>query len=171
MSAPPFSFIHKATCFDPSVGHLQAYIADQVTGAAPHWGPNRFAVIKYMKYGKFLCEGRIKHVNIFISVFNQLDAQNVFHNKYCFLPLHVSSTMCSSSRGQNCITQPLVSSHLQVAVSCRGWERTGWVTKFHVFYYCKPIGIPMWGSNSDLVSYVGLKKTDWWVKTCSLMYK
>jgi len=27
----------------------------------------------------------------FISVFNQLDAQNVFHNKFYFMPLHVSS--------------------------------------------------------------------------------
>jgi len=27
-----FLFIHKATRFDTSVGHLQAYIADQVTG-------------------------------------------------------------------------------------------------------------------------------------------
>jgi len=51
---------------------------------------------------------------IFISVINQLDAQNfcftisLFHASTCF--------MCSSS-GQNCITQPLVSSHLLVAVS------------------------------------------------------
>jgi len=28
-----YLFIHKAICFDPSVGNLQAYIADQVTGA------------------------------------------------------------------------------------------------------------------------------------------
>jgi len=88
----------------------------------------------------------------FISVFNQLDAENLFHNKFYFMPLHVSSTcvhlqevkialhslwyhhiyrcddtrgstslymllhvsstMCSSSGGQNYITQPLVSSHL-----------------------------------------------------------
>jgi len=32
------------------------------------------------------------HLNIFISVFNQLDAQNLFHNKFYFMPLHVSST-------------------------------------------------------------------------------
>jgi len=31
------------------------------------------------------------HLSIFISVFNQLDAQNVFHNKFYFMPLHVSS--------------------------------------------------------------------------------
>jgi len=43
-------------------------------------------------------------------VINQLDAQNfcfaisLFHACSCF--------MCSSSGGQNCIIQPLVSSHL-----------------------------------------------------------
>ena len=32
------------------------------------------------------------HLSVFISVFNQLDAQNLFHNKFYFMPLHVSST-------------------------------------------------------------------------------
>ena len=32
------------------------------------------------------------HLSTFISVFNQLDAQNLFHNKFYFMPLHVSST-------------------------------------------------------------------------------
>jgi len=32
------------------------------------------------------------HLSIFISVFNQLDAQNLFHNKFHFMLLHVSST-------------------------------------------------------------------------------
>ena len=41
------------------------------------------------------------------------------------MPLHVSSTMYSSSGGQNCITQPLVSAHLQVAVSCTTCARDG----------------------------------------------
>jgi len=51
------------------------------------------------------------HLSIFISVFNQLDAQNfcftisVFYASTCF------EHMCSSSGGQNCITEPLVSSH------------------------------------------------------------
>jgi len=31
------------------------------------------------------------HLSIFISVFNQLDAQNLFHNKFYFMTLHVSS--------------------------------------------------------------------------------
>jgi len=28
---------------------------------------------------------------MFISVFNQIDAQNLFHNKFYFMPLYVSS--------------------------------------------------------------------------------
>ena len=32
------------------------------------------------------------HLNVFISVFNQLHAQNLFYNKFYFMPLHVSST-------------------------------------------------------------------------------
>ena len=32
------------------------------------------------------------HLSIFFSVINQLDAQNLFHNKFYFMPLHVSST-------------------------------------------------------------------------------
>jgi len=32
------------------------------------------------------------HLSIFISIFNQLDAQNLFYNKFYFMPLHVSST-------------------------------------------------------------------------------
>ena len=49
------------------------------------------------------------HLSIFISVINQLDVQNfcfaisLFHACTCF------EQMCSSSGGQNCITQPLVS--------------------------------------------------------------
>ena len=31
-------------------------------------------------------------LSIFISLFNQLDAQNLFHSKFYFVPLHVSST-------------------------------------------------------------------------------
>ena len=31
-------------------------------------------------------------VMIFISVFNQLDAQNLFYYRFYFIPLHVSST-------------------------------------------------------------------------------
>jgi len=51
-------------------------------------------------------------LSIFISVINQLDAQN-----FCFtISLYHACTcfehICSSSGGQNCITQPLLSSHL-----------------------------------------------------------
>ena len=60
---------------------------------------------------------RYRHASsLFISVISQPDAQNfcftiiLFHASTCF------GHMCSSSGGQNCITQPLVSSHLQVSV-------------------------------------------------------
>jgi len=37
-------------------------------------------------------------LSIFISVLKQLDTPNfLFHNKFYFMPLHVSSTWCSSS--------------------------------------------------------------------------
>ena len=32
------------------------------------------------------------HLSIFILAFNQLDAQNLFHNKFYFMPQYVSST-------------------------------------------------------------------------------
>jgi len=54
----------------------------------------------------------LKEERKFISVINQLDAQNfgfttsLFHASTCF------EHMCSSSGGQNCIKQPLVSSNL-----------------------------------------------------------
>ena len=41
------------------------------------------------------------HLSVFISVFNQLDAQNLFHNKFYFMPLHVSST-CAHHRTYRC---------------------------------------------------------------------
>ena len=34
------------------------------------------------------------HLSIFISVFNKLVAQNLFHSKFYFMPLHVLS-MCA----------------------------------------------------------------------------
>ena len=49
--------------------------------------------------------------SFFILVINQLDAQTFVLQLVYFMPLHVSGTMCSSSGRQNCIIQPLVSSH------------------------------------------------------------
>jgi len=46
-----------------------------------------------------------------ILAINQLNAQILVFNKFV-MSLHVSSSMCSSSGGQNCIIQHLVSSHL-----------------------------------------------------------
>jgi len=54
------------------------------------------------------------HLSIFISVINQLDAQNFCFTRSLFHASKRFEHMCSSSGGQNCITQPLVSSHLEV---------------------------------------------------------
>ena len=40
----------------------------------------------------------VKIVLYRLSLFNQLDAQNLFHNKFYFMPLHVSST-CAHHQG------------------------------------------------------------------------
>ena len=39
------------------------------------------------------CEKHRNMYKVFILVFNQLDAQNLFYNKFYFTPLHVSSTI------------------------------------------------------------------------------
>jgi len=36
----------------------------------------------------------------FISVYNQLNAQNLFHNKFYFMPLHLSSTCAHHLRSK-----------------------------------------------------------------------
>jgi len=50
-------------------------------------------VNKGRKYFSSNCDVLLTvHLSIFISVFNQRYAQNLFHNKFYFMPLHVSST-------------------------------------------------------------------------------
>jgi len=47
-----------------------------------------------------------------IPAINQHNAQIPALQQAYYMPLHVSTIMCSSSGGQNCIIQHLVSSHL-----------------------------------------------------------
>ena len=42
--------------------------------------------------GNLLSLSKLEHQQKFISVFNEIDAQNLFYNKFHFMPLHVSST-------------------------------------------------------------------------------
>jgi len=51
-------------------------------------------LLKILSYNTFIFVDVLLTVNlsISISVFNQLDAQYLFHNKFYFVPLHVSST-------------------------------------------------------------------------------
>jgi len=50
------------------------------------------AKFKYQYDNRILTFLLTVHLSIFISVFNQLDTQNLFDNKFYFMPLHVSST-------------------------------------------------------------------------------
>ena len=56
------------------------------------------------------CNVSRKPLPIFL-VINQLNAQNLVLQYVYYMHLHVSSTMCSTSGGQNCVIQHLVSSH------------------------------------------------------------
>ena len=54
-------------------------------------------------------------LSIFVLIFNQLDAQNLFYNKFYFMPLHVSSTCAHHQEVKialHSLSASLVSSHL-----------------------------------------------------------
>jgi len=45
------------------------------------------------------------HLSIFISVFNQLDAQNLFHSKFYFMPLVYETATYGSDDTKGCVMQ------------------------------------------------------------------
>ena len=79
-----------------------------------------FIYIQYIYIYIYIADSASQYIYLNI---NQLDAQNfimsLFHASTCF------EHTCSSSGGQNCTIQPLVSSHLWVAVRCTGRPLTG----------------------------------------------
>jgi len=71
-----------------------------------------------MGYGRLAVEliaAYFNKVTEYISVCNQLDAQNLFHNKLYFMPLHVSST-CAHHQVVKIVKQILASSWLNTAI-------------------------------------------------------
>jgi len=52
------------------------------------------------------------HISIFILVINQLDAQNLFYNKFISCLYMFRASCAHRQEVKNCIIQPLVSSHL-----------------------------------------------------------
>ena len=58
--------MHKATCFDPSVGHFQAYIADQVIGAVCTLGSQYVYINTIHKFVHFLARNLpdLKYINL-----------------------------------------------------------------------------------------------------------
>jgi len=51
-------------------------------------------------------------LSIFISIINQIDAQNLFYNKFISCLYMFRKPCAHRQEGKNCIIQPLVSSHL-----------------------------------------------------------
>jgi hypothetical protein len=46
------------------------------------------------------------NLSIFISVFNQFDAQNLFHNRFYFMPLQVGALPCTNLHSDTTLLQP-----------------------------------------------------------------
>jgi len=66
-------------------------------------------------------------LSIFISVFNQFDAQNLFHNKFYFMPLHVSST-CAHHQEVKIVLHNLWYHHTETS----DWSK---ITKIQFYKY------------------------------------
>jgi len=85
---------------DKSLGFLRTVIPLTAVGSLHHWWAlQRKVIITEWKPSQCTQQNKSDfdvlltvHLSIFISVFNQLDAINLFHNKFYFMPLHVSST-------------------------------------------------------------------------------
>jgi len=100
---------------------------------------NRMAWASHV-YVEFFIVKRFKNepFNSFISVFNQLDAQNLFHNKFYFMSLHVSckcahhqevTYRCDDTRG--CVMQfwPSDVEHM-CSKHVEAWNKTYCETNF-----------------------------------------
>jgi len=67
------------------------------------------------------------HLSIFISVFNQLDEQSLFHNNFYFMPLHVLST-CAHHQEVKIALQSLWYHHTETSE----WSK---ITKMQFYKY------------------------------------
>ena len=78
----------------------------------------------------------VTQVNFFfISVFNQLDAQNLFRIKIYFIPLHVSST-CAHHQEVKIALHSLWYHH-----TYRCDDTRGCVMQFRIKFYCIPVHV------------------------------
>jgi len=108
-----FFILKQGYMFRLKVSHLQALTKFSVTRCFTHFSVYSYDVITCIsQFSIFQFTNRpilatdlgsivndvklliscLQNVFFFISVFNQLDTQNLFHNKFYFMPLHVSST-------------------------------------------------------------------------------
>jgi len=94
---------------------------------------------------------------IFISIFNQIDAQNLFHSHFYFMPLHVSST-CAHHQ------------EVKIALHSFRYHHTGtseWskITKTTHFFQCDDTGdcvMQFWPPDDE---HMCSKHVDAWNKT------
>ena len=80
------------------------------------WCVNLFQHPSAFNKSTVMCKLKAK----FTSVFNQLDAQNLFHNKFYFMPLHVSST-CAHHQEVKIALHSLWNHHTYRCVDTRGY--------------------------------------------------
>jgi len=72
---------------------------------------------------------------LFISVFNQLDAKNLFHNMFYFMPLHVSST-CAQHQEVKIALHSLLYHH---TYRCDKYAEMHGQPNVKIFIICKPL--------------------------------
>jgi hypothetical protein len=70
---------------------LKLHYWSHVASFFSEWEMFQTTIMEKIKTNKFYVLLTV-HRSVFIPVFNQLYAQNLFHNKFYFTPLHVSST-------------------------------------------------------------------------------
>jgi len=98
----------------------------------------------------------------FISVFNQLDAQNLFHNKFHFMPLHVSSK-CSHHQEVKIVLYSIWYHHTY------RWQSRARDDHLQVWWYhrlCNAILTSWWWENV-LETCRGMKWNLLWNKFCA----
>ena len=82
-----------------------------------------------LKYDLYVYLHMLKiSISIFISVFNQIDAQNLFHNKFYFMALHVSSTCAHHQEVKMYYTASGIITPIGVMmIKCVVWSAEKWL--------------------------------------------
>ena len=105
LTACPFNLAPRSNSRATAVLPLYGEIRHYITLLAALWQQRRWiTLIGLVQYHSGETSSNI-------LVINQLDAQNLFYNKFIIFLYMFRTLLCSSSGVQNCIIQHLVSSH------------------------------------------------------------